>query len=157
MTEQEIIQGVKECVAYVVEGDADDIREDQSIIADLGADSLDLLELVFQLQQRFDIIITPRGIEKRAQEELGDTPMTIDGVYTPEALVELRKNLPEIPEQELAEGLHMADLPRRFRVATMVNLVKRMMEEQGEQDSIGDGRERGAGERDRATLAERRA
>ncbi len=128
MTRDEITRGVAECVGKVVDIDPAPITESDRIIDDLGADSLDLLDLVFHLEQRFKVRITPRGIEKAAQEKLGSIPVEIDGKYTPEALVELRLALPEVPPEELQDGLRTADLPRRFRVATFVNLVSAIQE-----------------------------
>lgn len=128
MKREEIVQGVCECVGVVLDIDPAPICESDSVIETLGADSLDLLDLVFQLEQRFKVRITPRGIEKAAQEKLGDIPVEQDGVYTPEAVAELRRALPEVPAEELAEGLRTADLPRRFRVATFVNLVSQLVE-----------------------------
>ena len=37
--------------------------------------------------------------------------------------------LPEIPPEELAPGLTVTELPHRFRVATMINLVKHFLDE----------------------------
>jgi acyl carrier protein len=128
MKREEIVQGVCECVGTVVDIDPSTIHEDDSIIDKLGADSLDLLDLVFHLEQKFKVRIAPRGIERAAQEKLGDIPVETDGIYTPEALVELRQALPEVPPDELSDGLRAADLPRRFRVATFVNLVSHLLE-----------------------------
>ncbi len=130
MTRDEIFQGVRECVGIVVDKDPLTLHEKDRIIEDLGADSLDLLDLVFHLEQRFHIKISPRDIERRAQARLGKTPMEIDGVYTPQALEQLRKAMPEVPREELVEGMLSVQLPRRFRVATFVNLVIRLLEEQ---------------------------
>ena len=130
MNREEIVQGVCECVGVVVDVEPATIRESDSIIDDLGADSLDLLDLVFHLERRFRIRITPRDIERRARGQLGETPLEVDGVYTPEALVLLREALPEVPVGELDGGLCTKDLPRRFRVATFVRLVIRLMKEQ---------------------------
>lgn len=128
MNRDEIVRGVCQCVAAVVDVDPATIRETDSIIDDLGADSLDLLDLVFHLEQRFKVKITPRGIERAAQAKLGGKPIEIEGVYTPEALVELRGALPEVPADELKDGLRTTDLPRRFRIATFVALVSRLLE-----------------------------
>jgi acyl carrier protein len=130
MNQEEIVQGVCQFVALVVDIDPNTIRESDRIIEDLGADSLDLLDLVFHLEQKFRIKISPRDIERRAQKELGEIPLEVEGIYTPEALDKLRKALPEVPEEELLEGLRTTDLPRRFRVGTFVRLVMRLMEEQ---------------------------
>jgi acyl carrier protein len=132
MSREEIVKGVCKCIASALGNGTEAIRLEDRIIGDLGADSLDLLDLVFQLEQRFRVSISPRGIEQRVRAALGDTPLEIDGVYTAAALAELRKGLPEVPPEELAPGLTTADLPRRFRVATMVNLVNRLLEEKHE-------------------------
>jgi acyl carrier protein len=124
-----IVQGVRECVASVLDRDVSLVHYEDRVIADLGADSLDLLDLVFQLERRFAIKISPRGIEKRVQTELGEKPLEIDGVYTPEALALLRRSLPEVPADELPDGLPMNRLPHVFRVSTFVNLVVRLREE----------------------------
>lgn len=128
MTHEEIVLGVRECVARVIDKDVSLVHESDCIIADLGADSLDLLDLIFQLEQRFKIKISPRGIERAAQERLGDVPLEVDGIYTLQAIEELRKALPEIPESDLCEGLVTSRLPRLFRVATFVNLTERLLE-----------------------------
>lgn len=127
MNREEIVQGVRECLANVLEIEVGPIREEDRILPDLGADSLDLLDLSFHLQQRFGITISPRDIEKHVQEKLGDTPFEIDGAYTLEGIAEIRASMPEIPEEELPEGLTRRALTRSFRVATMANLVERSL------------------------------
>lgn len=130
MNRGEIVAGVCECLGVVLDRDAAGFREEDRIIEDLGADSLDLLDLLFQLERRFDIKISPRDIERRAQAALGGTPLEVDGVYTPEALAALRAALPEVPAAELSGSVRAIDLPRRFRVGTFAGLVARFLEEQ---------------------------
>jgi len=132
MNHKEILGGVQECLARVLDIRPDEVHEADRIIGDLGADSLDLLDLVFQLEQKFKVTIALREMERQAQDRLNGRPVEIDGVYTPDALAELRRALPEIPAEELPEGLTTADLPRRFRVATMVNLVAGLLEKKNE-------------------------
>lgn len=100
------------------------------IIDELGGDSLDLLDITFRLEQRFQIKISPRDMERRIRTKLGGTPLEIDGVYTAQALAEFRTSMPEIPAEEFAAGLTVAGFPRLFRVATLVNLVTRLSSEQ---------------------------
>ncbi len=130
MSRKDILQGVRDSLGVVLSMDASSVKEDDKVVGDLGADSLDLLDLTFQLEQKFGIKISPRDIERRAREKLGEVPLEVDGVYTPEALEELRSALPEIPPEELGPGLTTAGLPRSFRVATFVNIIERLMEEQ---------------------------
>lgn len=135
MSREELFIQVRECVAKVVGREPGEIQQQSRIIDDLGADSLDLLDLIFQLEQKFKIRISPGDIERRTRKILGETPLEIDGVYTPQALAELRRAMPEVPAAEMAEGLTVADLPRRFRVETFMNLVERLREEQHAQQT----------------------
>ncbi|MFA6093476.1 MAG: phosphopantetheine-binding protein [Elusimicrobiota bacterium] len=137
MTRDEIVKGVCKCIGEVVYTDPATIKEKDKIIEDLGADSLDLLDLIFRLERHFKISISPGDIERKAKSKLGDVPLQINGIYTPKALEELRKALPEVPHAELSEGLHMAKLPRTFRVATFVNIVSRIQAESSSEKAHG--------------------
>jgi acyl carrier protein len=128
MTRDDLIVGVRECLAAALEIPIDAIRLESRIVEDLGGDSLDLLDALFHLEQRFGFAISPRELERRAQAALGGAPLETDGVYTPQALAALRSMMPEIPPEELADGLRTVDLPRRLRVETLVNLVARLRE-----------------------------
>ena len=138
MTGDEIFAGVRECLVRALACPAAQVRPAARLVGDLGADSLDLLDLVFQLEQHFHIRITPRGIELRARAALGDRPFEVEGVYTPEALAKLREALPEIPVAELAPGLTTQQLPRLFRVQTFVNLVARLLDEKARGEKVPD-------------------
>ncbi len=126
----EIRAGVVACVAAALHRPEAEIAPESRIISDLGADSLDLLDITFRLEQKFGIAISPRDMERRIRQQLGETPLEIDGVYTPQALQEFQRSMPEIPPAEFAEGLGLADLPSLFRVATLMNLVVRLRKEQ---------------------------
>lgn len=124
-----ILAGVLECLGSVLDIPTDSIGAQDRLVGDLGADSLDLLDLTFQLEQRFAIRISPRDIERRVEANLDGAPLLVGGVYTSEAVAQLRAFMPEVPPEELADGLLQVDLPLRFRVATMVNLVSQLLGE----------------------------
>jgi acyl carrier protein len=132
MTREEVLLGVRECVAASLEMPVESVGRQDRLIDDLGAESLDILDLVFRLEQRFRVSISPRDVERRARQKLGGQPLEVNGVYTEEALIELRGLLPEVPPGELADGLTVAELPRKFRVDTMAGLVWRLAEGKGE-------------------------
>jgi len=129
MDREDILAGVIACIHEILDIDEAATNGHSRIIEDLGADSLDLLELIFHLEQKFRIKLSIRDIENRAKEEMGPIPFQVDGVYTPEAMNRIRLAMPEIPPEELPDGLKIEELPRRFRVATMVNLVAKTLGE----------------------------
>jgi acyl carrier protein len=100
-----------------------DLEPSQRLVGDLGLDSLDLLDLIFRLERRFQVRINPKDYENRVKAELGDRPLAEEGLYTAEAAALLRRAMPCVPEAEIPEGLAMASLPEAFRVRTFMNMV----------------------------------
>lgn len=99
-----------------------DVTMDKRLLEDLGADSLDLLDLVFNLEQAFGISI-PRGeFERRARERLGDKPFELNGVITEEGLQALREGMPE-SIAAIKPGMRTHQLPMLFTVQSFYNMV----------------------------------
>jgi acyl carrier protein len=116
---------VRACVAEALDIDEETVLPESLLIDDLGADSLDMLDLLFHLESRFKVRLKPRSIERLVRDRLNGAELDINGVYTDAAVRELRTLLPEIPADELPNGLRSAELPRHFRVATFIALVRR--------------------------------
>jgi len=134
MNREEILTGVIECIQTVLDSDGATIRPEDKLIDDLGADSLDLLDLSFHLQQKFDVTISPKGMENFTKEKLGDKPYEVDGILTSEALQALRTEMPEVPEEEFLEGTPVGDLSRKFRVISMANYVEKLISQKGSEN-----------------------
>jgi acyl carrier protein len=64
LTEREIEQKVKEVVANLFNVDPEKITRETSFTNDLGADSLDLVELTMNLEEQFDLSIPAEEAEK---------------------------------------------------------------------------------------------
>jgi len=61
-----LIDDVKEVVVEQLSVDADEVKEESKFVEDLGADSLDVVELVMALEEKFDIEIPDDDAEKIA-------------------------------------------------------------------------------------------
>ncbi len=61
-----LIDDVKEVVVEQLNVNADEVKEDSKFVEDLGADSLDVVELVMALEEKFDIEIPDSDAEKIA-------------------------------------------------------------------------------------------
>ena len=123
MDERTLFEGVCGCIRETLQKDLPDMSESDRLVADLGADSLDFLDLIFRLEKTFDVRVNPRDLERRTREALGDSPMIVDERYTEEAVAEFTKAMPEVPEEELYPGMPVSKLPESFRVKTFMNLV----------------------------------
>lgn len=58
-----LLDDVKEVVIEQLDCDAAEVKEDSKFIEDLGADSLDVVELVMALEEKFDIEIPDEDAE----------------------------------------------------------------------------------------------
>lgn len=57
MTIQELSSKVRECIAYKIEMPLSQVTEEANLVVDLGADSLDIIEVIMALEDEFDIEI----------------------------------------------------------------------------------------------------
>jgi acyl carrier protein len=64
MSQSEIFEKVKKIVADQLSVDADTVTPQSNFANDLGADSLDTVELVMALEEEFDIEIPDEAAEK---------------------------------------------------------------------------------------------
>ncbi|MGH0035193.1 MAG: acyl carrier protein [Myxococcota bacterium] len=61
--QQELIERVHSLVSEQLGVDRDDVRPDANILDDLGADSLDVVELVMSIEEAFDLEIPDEDVE----------------------------------------------------------------------------------------------
>jgi acyl carrier protein len=125
-----IFERVVEAFCEALELDPEEVSFHDRVLAELGAESLDLLDVVFRLERAFNIQIPRGGLEARARD-LADQPGEIDGRLTEAGAIALRQAMPEVPEQEIQPGMRTDDLASVFRVGTFYFLVVRILDEGG--------------------------
>ncbi len=131
-TDEKIFEEVQDAFIEALGVDDDEVTMDAKVIDDLGAESLDFLDIVFRLERAFDIKI-PRGdMERQVQDSMGEDPYEVDGVLTERALVELRAAMTEVPEEEIQPGLKTTDIVKLFRVATFHKICVKLLQEKGQ-------------------------
>lgn len=64
MTKEEVLERLKEIIIEKLNVEEDQIKPEASFIEDLGADSLDIVELVMGIEEEFDIEIPDEEAEK---------------------------------------------------------------------------------------------
>jgi acyl carrier protein len=125
MDRNEIIDGVKECLLDCVRAEADSITLKSRIIDDLGADSLDLLDIIFTLERKFKIKIKQGEIVKMAQEGIPAEEFQKNDRLLAKGAERLREVLSEVNTDEITEGMSTAKIPYLFNVETFVKIVER--------------------------------
>lgn len=64
MTREEIFEEVKKLIADSMRVEPQEIKEDSKFVDDLGADSLDIVELVMAMESKFEIEIPDDDAQK---------------------------------------------------------------------------------------------
>ncbi len=134
MNIDQIYPKVREIIADVLVIDEDEIKLTSRLISDLGAESIDFLDLVFQLEKEFSVKI-PRGqLEKNARGELSEHEFEKSGVITPAGLSSLKRYLSEIPASEFKDNMKVNEIPWLFTVETFCKLVSLAINEKSAQE-----------------------
>ncbi|MCS6896438.1 MAG: acyl carrier protein [Nitrospira sp.] len=92
-TQEAIYQKVSETLMEALGVDEEDIKPTATLQGDLGAESIDFLDIVFRLEREFNIKI-PRGELFPESIFQGDPEFVQNGMVTEKGLAELRARLP---------------------------------------------------------------
>src|SRR5579859_6968242 len=92
-TQDEIYTKVSATLVEALNVDEDEIKPTATLQGDLGAESIDFLDIVFRLEREFGIKI-PRGELFPESIFQGDPELVQNGRVTPKGLAELRSKMP---------------------------------------------------------------
>lgn len=119
---EEVYDKIKEALVDALGVDEDEVTPEATLTGDLGAESIDFLDIVFRLEKAFDIKI-PRG-ELFPEGMLTDEQYVKDGKFTPAGVDELRKRMPFANIDDFAKNPVARDFGNLFTV----NMVSKYIE-----------------------------
>jgi len=125
MTETEVFDKLLPLIREVTGALAEEVTMTSNLMADLGAESIDLLDLSFLIEETFGITIEADEFERQATPTIPGGQYERDGYLTPEAIAALQKALPEVPPERLSAGLRKMEVPSVLNVAVFVHLIQR--------------------------------
>lgn len=121
-TKDEIFSKVREALVGALGVDDDEVTPNATLTGDLGAESIDFLDIVFRLEKSFDIKI-PRG-ELFPENLLTDVQYVKDGKMTEAGLDELRRRMPFANLDEFAENPQIKDFGNLFTVDMICGYIE---------------------------------
>ena len=119
-TQEEIYQKVQSTLVDALGVDAEDVTPGATLRGDLGAESIDLLDIVFRLERNFGIKI-PRG--ELFPENVTDPDLTQDGKLTEKGLAELRQRMPFADLTEFSANPEVEKILDLYTVDMLVQYV----------------------------------
>jgi acyl carrier protein len=122
MTEAEVFEKVKEVLVDALGVDDDEVSLQATLTGDLGAESIDFLDIVFRLEKSFNIKI-PRG-ELFPDNILNNPEYVQNGKLTPTGLTQLKSRMPHADFSQFEKDPDINKMAELFKVQTIVNYVK---------------------------------
>ncbi len=126
MTDEEILQILAECVAEVLAIAPERVGPATSLMGELGADSLDLVELMYLVEDRFGIALSAQDMSLTAQLGLPEERLHQDERLTDEALALLRERFPHAGDL-LVPGAQRRDLAVLITPLAVASTVRRKL------------------------------
>ncbi len=118
----EIETTVRRVIAESLATDIEKVPPNASLMDELGAESLDFLDIVFKLERAYGIQITRGELERAARGDMSEDDFAPGGVISEAGLARLRELMPEVAER-IHPGLRPAQILGLFTVQTFVHLV----------------------------------
>src|SRR6516164_2506726 len=122
MSDDDIESRVCAMVAEALALPPERVRPDANLFDELGAESLDFLDIVFKLERGFGIQITRGEMEAAARGDMSDEEFAPGGVISEAGLARLRQLMPEAADR-IRSGLRPMQILSLFSVRTFVNIV----------------------------------
>jgi acyl carrier protein len=121
-SKEEVFEKVRDALVDALGVDDEEVTPDATLVGDLGAESIDFLDIVFRLEKSFDIKI-PRG-ELFPEDILTNTDYVADGKINPEGLAELKKRMPFADLSKFEENPLVQEFATSLTVQDMCNYVE---------------------------------
>ncbi len=121
-TKKEVFEKIQTALVDALGVDEEDVTPGATLVGDLGAESIDFLDIVFRLEKAFDIKI-PRG-ELFPEDVLTNAEYVQDGRVTERGLAELRQRMPFADLDDFAKNPAVQDFANLLTVADMCRFIE---------------------------------
>lgn len=118
----EIYEKVKTALVDALGVDEEDVAPNATMVGDLGAESIDFLDIVFRLEKAFGIKIS-RG-ELFPEDVLASTEFVTDGKVNAAGLAALKTRMPFVDLTKFEANPSVQNFPNTLTVEDMVRYVQ---------------------------------
>ncbi|MFH0983046.1 MAG: acyl carrier protein [Planctomycetota bacterium] len=121
-TREEVFKQVEEVLIDALGVDEEEITEKATLTGDLGAESIDFLDIVFRLEKKFSIKI-PRG--ELFPDDIVNNPDYVEGgKLTAAGIARLKEAMPHADFTAFDKDPDVSKMPELFTVSTLINYIE---------------------------------
>ncbi len=121
LSQDEIFEKVQEALVDALGVDDDEVNREATLVGDLGAESIDFLDIVFKLEKSFDINI--ERTELAPEDILTNGDYVKDGVVTADGMAELKRRMPWANMSEFEQNPRVQDFGNLLTVGDLCSYV----------------------------------
>ena len=122
MSRPEVFEQVRDTLVEALAVEPEEVTEDATLQGDLGAESIDLLDIIFRLEKNFSIKI-PRN-ELFPDELLNNPEYVINGKFTEQGLEKIKKTMPHANFADFEKDPDVNRVLDLFTVKVLVNYIE---------------------------------
>ena len=123
MSKEQVLEQVKTVMVDALGVDDEEVKPEATLMGDLGAESIDFLDIVFRLEKAFGIKI-PREELFPAETLMNNPELVANGKLTAKGIAELKARMPHTDISEYEKDPEMSKLGDLFTVGMIVNFVE---------------------------------
>ncbi len=130
LTQDEILEKTRDILMEALVLDADEITPESSLTADLNAESIDFLDIVFRLEKTFSTEDKPFKIEpgELFPDNLLDNPEWVqEGKLTDAGMDMLKERMPHVDFSEFDQDRDVEKVAANITVASLVTFIDRKL------------------------------
>jgi acyl carrier protein len=120
---EDVFAKVQETLVDALGVDDDEVTPEATLIGDLGAESIDFLDIVFRLEKNFDVKI-PRGELFPEGLASADSGYIENGVVTDKGISELRERMPHADIDKFAQDPKVENIQELFTVEMICKFLE---------------------------------
>jgi acyl carrier protein len=121
----DVDSAVKEAVVEALALDDDEVTPDSTLMDDLGAESIDLLDILFRIEKSTGVKIEASDLGDYIQGGIPDDEFSDENeVITEKGAEQLHKVMPQTNPSELAGTLDANEVITLFTVQNLIDMVK---------------------------------
>jgi len=124
-TKEEVFSSVADVLVESLAVDKEEVERNSTLVDDLGAESIDLLEIVFNLEKKFDIKIDRS--ELIPEDLFNDGEYVVDGRMTPAGIQILAQRLPSANLESFTSNPLVQNISKILTVADLCNIVEQKL------------------------------
>ncbi|HUV40259.1 MAG TPA: acyl carrier protein [Sedimentisphaerales bacterium] len=130
MSRDEILRQVQTVLVDALGVDTDEVTADATLMTDLGAESIDFLDIVFRLEKTFGIKIAREELFP-AENLISNSELVSNGKLTAKGLAELKTRMPHTDLAAFEGNPDINRLGDLFTVNAIVRFVENKLSKSG--------------------------